>query len=140
LYQQVQSIQNNHMDDPHKKWGDIGYNFMIGGDGGIYECRGWSTVGAHTFGYNRKSIGIGLIGNFQENIPTQEQMNALRILMAVGVQLGKVSHNYQVFGHCQLRGSTSPGRMFFRILKTWPHWNATDGRKNNGRGLEAYCS
>lgn len=41
---------------------DIGYNFMIGGDGNIYEGRGWHKQGAHTSGYNRGSIGIAYIG------------------------------------------------------------------------------
>lgn len=38
---------------------------MVGGDGNVYEGTGWSTEGAHTIGYNRKSIGIAFIGNFQ---------------------------------------------------------------------------
>ena len=37
-------IQNAHMG---KKWNDIGYNFIIGGDGRIYEGRGQHR-GAHS--------------------------------------------------------------------------------------------
>lgn len=47
-----------------KNWGDIGYNFVVGEDGNIYEGRGWSKHGAHSVSYNSKSIGICLIGNF----------------------------------------------------------------------------
>lgn len=40
---------------------------MIGSDGNIYEGVGWYKVGAHTYGYNSKSIGIGFIGSFDGN-------------------------------------------------------------------------
>jgi N-acetylmuramoyl-L-alanine amidase len=36
---------------------DIGYNFLIGEDGNVYEGRGWDEVGDHTFGYNFASLG-----------------------------------------------------------------------------------
>lgn len=47
-----------------KQWNDIGYNFLIGGDGNVYEGRGWGKHGAHSSPYNSKSIGICIIGNF----------------------------------------------------------------------------
>jgi len=36
----------------------------VGGDGNVYEGRGWHQVGAHTYGFNKKSVGIALIGEF----------------------------------------------------------------------------
>lgn len=35
---------------------------MIGNDGRVYEGRGWGMVGAHTYGYNSCSLGLGFIG------------------------------------------------------------------------------
>ncbi|KAH9518929.1 Peptidoglycan-recognition protein SC2 [Bulinus truncatus] len=49
----VRSYQNYHMDT--NGWSDIGYSFLIGGDGSVFEGRGWDKVGAHTQGYN--SVG-----------------------------------------------------------------------------------
>lgn len=49
----------------NRSWWDIGYNFAVGGDGKVYEGRGWSTVGAHAPGYNNISIGICLIGDWR---------------------------------------------------------------------------
>jgi N-acetylmuramoyl-L-alanine amidase len=46
------------------KWNDIGYNFLVGEDGNVYEGRGWNTVGTHAGNFNKKSIGICFIGNF----------------------------------------------------------------------------
>ncbi|XP_052833059.1 peptidoglycan-recognition protein 2 [Octopus bimaculoides] len=52
----VQSIQTNHMDN--RDFVNIGYNFLIGGNGAVYEGRGWSVEGAHAKGYNSKSIAL----------------------------------------------------------------------------------
>ena len=51
----VRSFQNYHIDG--NKWDDIGYSFVVGEDGNIYEGRGWNKVGAHSPVFNRDSIG-----------------------------------------------------------------------------------
>ncbi|KAK3609446.1 hypothetical protein CHS0354_020381 [Potamilus streckersoni] len=51
----VRSYQNYHMDGHH--WSDIGYSFIVGEDGHVYEGRGWDEIGAHTYNYN--SVGLG---------------------------------------------------------------------------------
>lgn len=43
----------------------IHFSFLIGGDGKVYEGVGFHKVGAHTRGYNTRSLGIAFIGNFQ---------------------------------------------------------------------------
>jgi hypothetical protein len=40
-------------------------SFAVGGEGRVYEGRGWTTVGAHAPGYNSQSMGLVLIGDFQ---------------------------------------------------------------------------
>jgi hypothetical protein len=63
----VRAIYRYHAID--RGWGDIGYNYLIDHYGRIYQGRygGASVVGAHAFQYNWGSIGIGMIGNFEEN-------------------------------------------------------------------------
>ena len=65
-------------------WGDIGYNFLIDWKGNIYEGRsgGPNVVGGHAYQYNYGSIGVCLLGNFQAEDPTAEQVNALVKLLA----------------------------------------------------------
>jgi N-acetylmuramoyl-L-alanine amidase len=58
----VRSYQNYHID--FNGWDDIGYSFVVGEDGNIYEGRGWGVVGAHAPNYNTRSIGICVIGDF----------------------------------------------------------------------------
>ncbi|HVM34383.1 MAG TPA: N-acetylmuramoyl-L-alanine amidase [Actinomycetota bacterium] len=70
-------------------WCDIGYNFVVGRDGLLYEGRwarsyasgethtgedeaGRAVVGAHVAGYNTGSIGVSLMGNFElEELPNR---------------------------------------------------------------------
>jgi hypothetical protein len=40
------------MNHPQRQYCDIGYSFLIGGDGNVYEGRGWDRLGAHTEGFN----------------------------------------------------------------------------------------
>ena len=45
---EVRKIQDFHM-GPGRNWWDIGYNFLIGEDGRIYEGRGFDAQGAHWY-------------------------------------------------------------------------------------------
>ena len=47
---EVRKIQDFHM-GPGRNWWDIGYNFLIGEDGRIYEGRGFDAQGAHWYVY-----------------------------------------------------------------------------------------
>lgn len=40
------------------------FRFLVGGNGKVYEGAGWRE-GAHTKGYNNKSISISFIGDFR---------------------------------------------------------------------------
>ncbi|PSN46119.1 hypothetical protein C0J52_12080 [Blattella germanica] len=62
----VRSYQDYHMDTHN--WNDIGYNFIIGEDGNVYEGRGWNIVGAHAPTFNDRSIGICIIGDFTASL------------------------------------------------------------------------
>ncbi|MGY6025530.1 peptidoglycan recognition protein family protein [Streptomyces spinosirectus] len=49
-------------------WNDIGYNFLVDKCGTIFEGRKGGTdlpvLGAHTYGWNRESAGIAVLGDF----------------------------------------------------------------------------
>ncbi|XP_043912300.1 peptidoglycan-recognition protein SC2-like [Protopterus annectens] len=100
---EVKSIPNYHMD--HNGWCDIGYSFLTGGDGHIYEGVGWDRRGAHAKNYNRVSYGISFIGNFMKTTPTTSAQNAAKSLIACAWSKNKLKSNYILKGHRQL-GST----------------------------------
>lgn len=48
------------------------YGFVIGGADDfamVMEGRGFSYMGSHDINYNRKSVSVGLIGEFDSMIP-----------------------------------------------------------------------
>nr|CAI5819937.1 unnamed protein product [Callosobruchus analis] len=116
----VRSIQRYHMEN--NGWEDIGYNFMIGGDGNIYECRGWGVHGAHDPRHNSKSIGICLFGNFEETKPLDAQLKALKKLISCAASTNKVTQDYRIIGHKQSKPTLCPGKSLFEIIKTYPHF------------------
>ncbi|TRY68830.1 hypothetical protein TCAL_15127 [Tigriopus californicus] len=117
---QVRGIQNYHMDS--NGWSDIGYSFLVGGDGNVYEGRGWNKIGAHTQGYNSVGYGTCFIGSFMTKNPTQEAMDVYQQLASCAVGLGKVQSNYEMFGHRQAGSTDCPGDKLYQTIQSWPKW------------------
>lgn len=68
-----------------RKWGDIGYNYLIDHNGTIYEGKagGDETQGYHAFGAaNRMSVGISVIGDYSYSAPSSKARTSLVRLMA----------------------------------------------------------
>ncbi len=59
----VESIRSYHMNT--RGWSDIGYHYLIDGKGRIRLGRPVWRSGAHCKWHNRTSIGVAIIGNFQ---------------------------------------------------------------------------
>lgn len=72
-------IQDLHMD--RRAFADVAYHFMIDSDGVIYEGRKINIRGAHVQGYNTGSVGIVLLGNFNDDLPAESQLLSLRRLV-----------------------------------------------------------
>ncbi|XP_063987346.1 peptidoglycan-recognition protein SD-like [Diachasmimorpha longicaudata] len=121
--QQVRRLQNSHIQ--WNKWDDIGYNFLVGGDGNIYVGRGWNVEGVHTFNYNKKSIGVGFIGDFDKVSPNEKQLRAAQQLLELGVKFRELASDYKLLGQKQLIRTASPGEQLYKIIQTWPHWRAS---------------
>lgn len=70
-------MTRNQVDAYHKSkgWKGIGYNLYIERDGKLVDGRGEDAVGAHTIGYNNKSIGISYSGCGQKSPPTDQPLN-----------------------------------------------------------------
>lgn len=109
-------------------WGDVGYHFIIGYDGKIFEGKsgGDFIVGGHVKCANISTIGIALMGNFQYEEPNELQKIALRKLLQVlekkyNIDLqdksyfqGKYSDN--LLGHKDLDNTLCPGDFLYDFL------------------------
>lgn len=131
----------NNLDDPAQAirniyyyhaitrgWGDIGYNYIIDQKGNVYEGRygGDGVVGGHAYKYNVGSIGVSVLGNYQENEVPQPVINTLANLIKVkatkygidpeGSSLfnGKMLPN--VIGHKDVGATACPGKNLYSML------------------------
>ncbi|CAB0038026.1 unnamed protein product [Trichogramma brassicae] len=103
---------------------DIAYNFLVGGDGLVYEGRGWGVAGQHTPGYDARSVAVAFIGDFEYRKPTEAQVQAARELIAHGVRLGKIAADYKLQAQRQVMANTkSPGKQVYDIVKGWEHFS-----------------
>ncbi|CAL7940318.1 unnamed protein product [Xylocopa violacea] len=118
----VRMAQTFHIES--RKWSDIAYNFLVGGDGLIYVGRSWNYMGAHSFGFNNKSIGISFIGTFNTVVPPKRQLYAAQRIIELGIEGAKISKDYKLLGHRQISPTLSPGDALFDTIKTWPHWSS----------------
>lgn len=118
----MKRIQQYHI--KAKKWRDLGYNFLISNNGNVYAGRGWNVQGAHTLGYNTQSIGIAFIGKYSNQLPSHAALNALKDLIACGVEENYLRKSYSLIGHRQASQTECPGNKLFNILKGWPHFKS----------------
>lgn len=117
----VRFAQTFHIES--RNWSDIGYNFLVGGDGYVYVGRSWDYMGAHAFGYNNISIGISFIGTFNTVKPSKQQLYVVQKLIELGVEKGKIAPDYKLLGHRQVSQTVSPGDALYSVIQTWPHWS-----------------
>jgi len=87
-------------------WGDIGYNYVVGPTGTIYEGRfgGDKAVGAHAVWRNISSAGVAVMGNFQEESLSNSGKEGLVTILA---HLTK-KHGLPPNGNTSFYGSSTP--------------------------------
>lgn len=122
----VRAIYHYHAET--RKWGDVGYNYLIDPLGNIYEGRygGDKVVGGHVLCHNQGTIGISLIGNYQNNQVPEPALQALSDLVALkakqhnlntkGKNIFRGNEDYSVIGHRDLRSTSCPGKNLYSKL------------------------
>lgn len=137
----LQAIRNIHEFHANgKNWGDIGYHYVVAPDGQIFEGRagGAGVIGGHSFDVNKVSIGISVMGNYEQDQVSTETMRSLAML------LEKLSNAYDldptssvfykdmtmpvISGHRDTGKTLCPGKnLYSRLpeLRTWVENNMT---------------
>lgn len=115
--------------DPFKDWrlvqsvafsrgfSDISYSYGVHPSGIILEGRG-DYVGAHTQGRNSTSLGCVLIGNYEEQQPTKEMIQAVQWLRDWLIDNNKLrgGKTYPTGGHRDVASTACPGRNAYAKL------------------------
>lgn len=114
----VKALQKSHQF--FKRYLDIGYNFLIGGDGSIYVGTGWDYRNFH----RKTSIGIDFVGNYVYDALTEDMVDAFNALVEQGLQLKKIAQKFKLVGENQTDPHMylSPGPNVVKLMKNWPHY------------------
>ncbi|MFC1810638.1 N-acetylmuramoyl-L-alanine amidase [Patescibacteria group bacterium] len=111
-----------------KGWGDIGYNYIIDQNGNVYEGRhgGEGVVGAHAGPGNKGSIGIAILGNYDDKKMNPNVQKALEILLSektklhgvdpMGVSYFRGQKLPNIIGHNSVMATSCPGSNIIRFL------------------------
>ncbi|XP_020793319.2 peptidoglycan recognition protein 6 [Boleophthalmus pectinirostris] len=117
----MRSMQRYHQNT--NGWADIGYSFVAGSDGNLYEGRGWNWMGAHTAGQNSISYGVAFIGDYTSVLPSGQSLELVRNKFTTcAVRLGNLVSSYIVHGHRQASATSCPGDALYRQIQSWEHF------------------
>ena len=109
------------IDASHKGqgWTCIGYHYVVRKDGTVEQGRPHWTIGAHAYGENKHTIGIHVCGNFEEAVPTDEQIESLAMLLAnLCTDYGLTIDRDHIVGHRELMATACPGRNLYEMMDT----------------------
>jgi len=98
-----------------RPWTNIGYHFGIEKINDDYEIlvgRQLNQIGAHVRGYNKDTLGICVVGNYDDEQPPVEAIKLLIKLCKAMSSIFNISTN-NILGHYELNNDKScPGKMF----------------------------
>jgi len=106
-----------------------GYNCVVLKDGSIHPFCRWDRYGNHAKGYNRRSLGIALNGNFETNphvpfanvdgkygikVPTEEQLRSVCRVVVLWCFLYDISLDFEksIIPHNKIAAKACPGSNF----------------------------
>lgn len=99
-----------------KGWPAIGYHFVIQPTGAIFLTNHVDTISYHVSGYNTKSIGICLSGDFTTKGPTSKQFKSLEFMIK---SLKEFFTNTQVKGHRDFGNTQCPGTFLNDLISKY---------------------
>jgi len=98
-------------------WAGIGYHYVIRKDGSIERGRPRTVQGAHCPGYNWRSLGLHVGGNFEEEEPAAAQVDSLTLLLADLCETYGLDVTAEtIVGHRDKLATACPGKNLYAKL------------------------
>jgi hypothetical protein len=127
---QFRGWQNWHMDG--QGWGDIAYHLLIGIDGTVYQGRDPSYEGDTGTTYDTTGHFLVVVeGNFDNEEPTQEQIDSLTRVLAAASDEFVVSPE-TISGHRDHAATTCPGTHLHSLIGSGELQTAVQGLIDRG--------
>ncbi|PIR19412.1 MAG: hypothetical protein COV48_02170 [Elusimicrobia bacterium CG11_big_fil_rev_8_21_14_0_20_64_6] len=118
----VKGVQWYHMvgrgKEGKENFSDIGYHFLIAGDGRVIEGRHAEYLGAHAGGANNGNIGVSMMGDFNKVKPADAQVESLtRLVTFLSVKYKKDPGTKGFLEpHMHYTNTDCPGKNLMAIL------------------------
>jgi hypothetical protein len=116
----IEAMRKDHTtsrkDANGRPWADIGYHYLIDPAGRIWEGRPIKFQGAHVSQNNEHNLGIQVMGNFDEQTPTPEQIRTLDAFVADRMRAYRVPVS-RVYTHQEIKSTACPGRNLQRYME-----------------------
>ncbi|RWS03322.1 Peptidoglycan-recognition protein SC2-like protein [Dinothrombium tinctorium] len=124
----IQVLQRIHM--KIKNMRDIGFNFIVAGDGNIYESRGWHEPDELLAERSVDSISIAFIGEFNKDPPNERMIDAANNLIKCGQSSGFISKQYELFYQQDAPCTPNSGEAIYEAVKKLPQFTENSSNKN----------
>lgn len=103
----ILDIAKYHTGKDGNNWSTIGYHYIIQKSGKIVQVNELSTLSAHAKGYNTRSIGIAINGDYTDMEPSKASIESCKyLIMKLKQELPNIN---KVCGHCEIRNTACPG-------------------------------
>ena len=103
----LDSIRRSHLQ--RLRAGDIGYHFVIDRSGRLWEGRSLGYQGAHVSKQNQNNLGFMVLGNFNQQQPSQQQLASLNKALTHFMRRYRVPTS-RVYTHREIGSTTCPGK------------------------------
>lgn len=114
--QSLKTIAQFHVST--RGWPGIAYHYAIGWDGQVYRLNGEDRLTYHAQGWNSRTIGVVVVGNYQTQAPTEASVEALE---AVVEDIRCRRSIRYVKGHRETKSTACPGDSLYLVVKKlWP--------------------
>jgi peptidoglycan recognition protein len=110
----MRSVERHHVEG--NGWAGLAYGWVVMPSGRVYEGRGWMREGAHTPGWNDRSVGIAVAMDAEVHQPTPESLAAVWELIRIGIDGGALQPGPGISGHRDHRQTTCPGRHLYAAI------------------------
>ena len=112
----------DHLDKVRKShvngngWADIGYHYIVDRAGRVWEGRPIRYQGAHVRRNNENNVGVMVLGNFDRQSPSQQQLNALFDTVKRLKQQHRITAR-DIKSHQEINATACPGRNLQRHME-----------------------
>jgi hypothetical protein len=99
-----------------RNWWDVPYHYLIDLDGNIYEGRNASYAGETNTTYDpRGHLLISVMGNYNQQEPTEAQLDSIAEMMAYAIQKYNLSVD-EIYAHGDWADTSCPGTLLKKYL------------------------